>query len=42
MICRWGYREAHEDPRDWRADRSAETPRDLLHAGMLDPAHGIG
>jgi phosphoglycolate phosphatase len=36
----WGYREAHEDPRDWRPDRSAETPRELLLAGMLDSAHG--
>ena len=31
----WGYREAHENPADWRADRIAELPRDLLRAGML-------
>ncbi len=31
----WGYREAHEDPRDWRADASAEFPRDLLKPGLL-------
>jgi len=38
----WGYREAHENPHDWRPDRSAETPRDLLRDGMLGLAHGRG
>jgi phosphoglycolate phosphatase len=36
----WGYREAHENPLDWRPDRFAETPRDLLRAGMLSASHG--
>lgn len=31
----WGYREAHDDPKDWRADVMAETPLDLLAAGVL-------
>ena len=31
----WGYREAHEDPRDWRPDACAATPRDLLTPGLL-------
>ena len=35
----WGYRQAHEDPRDWRPDRCAGMPRDLLRAGMLGSAH---
>ena len=38
----WGYREAHESPVDWRPDRFAETPRDLLRAGMLSASHGRG
>jgi phosphoglycolate phosphatase len=33
----WGYREAHENPHDWRPDRFADTPHDLLSAGMLSP-----
>ena len=35
----WGYRQAHEDPRDWRPDRCAGTPRDLLRTDMLGSAH---
>ena len=31
----WGYRQAHEDPRDWRADAFAELPRDMLRPGTL-------
>jgi N-acetyl-D-muramate 6-phosphate phosphatase len=31
----WGYREAHEDPATWRADRNADLPRDLLAPGVL-------
>ncbi len=31
----WGYREAHEDPRDWRPDAIAETPLGLLAPGVL-------
>jgi phosphoglycolate phosphatase len=31
----WGYREAHEDPSTWRADRYADAPRDLLTDGVL-------
>jgi phosphoglycolate phosphatase len=31
----WGYREAHEDPSDWKPDRSAQEPSDLLRFGML-------
>jgi phosphoglycolate phosphatase len=34
----WGYREAHEDPTTWRADRSAGTPLDLLQPGLLAAA----
>jgi phosphoglycolate phosphatase len=36
----WGYREAHENPLDWRPDRFAETPHDLLRAGMLSASDG--
>ena len=31
----WGYREAHEDPREWRPDAIAETPLGLLAPGVL-------
>jgi len=31
----WGYREAHDDPEDWRADVMAVTPIDLLSVGVL-------
>ena len=31
----WGYRELHESPEDWRPDRIAREPRDLLRPGML-------
>lgn len=31
----WGYREAHDDPNDWRADVMADMPLDLLAAGVL-------
>ncbi|MGH8109193.1 MAG: phosphoglycolate phosphatase [Arenimonas sp.] len=31
----WGYREAHDDPNEWRADVMAEMPLDLLTAGVL-------
>jgi phosphoglycolate phosphatase len=33
----WGYREAHEDPADWRPDAHAAEPRDLLRPGLLAP-----
>ena len=36
----WGYREAHEDPADWRPDASADLPRDLLRPGLLAPGDG--
>lgn len=31
----WGYREAHEHPRDWHPEVIVEQPRDLLAAGVL-------
>ncbi len=31
----WGYREAHDDPKNWRADVMADMPLDLLAAGVL-------
>jgi len=31
----WGYREAHDDPKAWRADVMADMPLDLLAAGVL-------
>jgi phosphoglycolate phosphatase len=31
----WGYREAHEDPRDWNPDAFADNPPDLMRPGML-------
>lgn len=31
----WGYREAHDDPRSWRADVMAEAPLDLLQPAVL-------
>ena len=31
----WGYRQAHEEPALWAADRYADAPRDLIAAGML-------
>lgn len=31
----WGYREAHDDPKDWRADVMADRPLDLLASGVL-------
>ena len=31
----WGYREAHENPADWRPDASVEHPRDMLQSGLL-------
>ena len=34
----WGYREAHEDPLDWNADRNVAEPCGLLDPGVL--AHG--
>lgn len=37
VVALWGYREAHEDPAGWGADRTAATPRDLLRSGMLAP-----
>jgi 2-phosphoglycolate phosphatase len=35
----WGYREAHEDPAQWRADRTVELPAGLLAPGVLCPRH---
>ena len=37
VVALWGYREAHEDPAGWGADRAAATPRDLLRPGALAP-----
>jgi phosphoglycolate phosphatase len=34
----WGYREAHEDPFAWKADRNVAEPAGLLDPGVL--AHG--
>lgn len=31
----WGYRQAHEDPRDWYPDAMAQTPNCLLLPGIL-------
>lgn len=31
----WGYREAHDDPENWKPDVMAQTPLDLLAAGVL-------
>ena len=31
----WGYRQADEDPRDWRPDVLAELPLQLLRPGVL-------
>jgi phosphoglycolate phosphatase len=31
----WGYRQAHEDPREWRPDACAEQPLHLLQRGIL-------
>jgi phosphoglycolate phosphatase len=31
----WGYRQAHEDPRDWQPDVFAEWPRDMQRPGTL-------
>ncbi len=31
----WGYREAHEHPRDWRPDALVESPPGLLAPGVL-------
>ncbi|MEO6171735.1 MAG: phosphoglycolate phosphatase [Arenimonas sp.] len=31
----WGYREAHDDPKNWKPDVMAQTPLDLLAAGVL-------
>ena len=31
----WGYRQAHEDPRDWHPDALVTLPQDLLDVGML-------
>jgi phosphoglycolate phosphatase len=35
----WGYRQAHEDPRAWNADRNVVAPRGMLLPGVLAPAH---
>lgn len=31
----WGYREAHESPADWGAERLADHPGELVSAGLL-------
>ena len=31
----WGYRQDHEDPRNWQADAYAEQPIDMLRPGVL-------
>jgi phosphoglycolate phosphatase len=33
----WGYREAHEDPLAWNADRTVAEPDGLLEPGVLAP-----
>jgi 2-phosphoglycolate phosphatase len=33
----WGYREAHEDPAAWNADRTVAGPEGLLDPGVLAP-----
>jgi phosphoglycolate phosphatase len=35
----WGYREAHEDPLAWNADRAVAAPRGMLVPGVLAPLH---
>jgi 2-phosphoglycolate phosphatase len=36
----WGYREAHEDPRAWNADRNVAEPDGLLAPGVLSAHAG--
>ena len=31
----WGYRQDHEDPRQWQADAYAELPIDMMRPGIL-------
>jgi hypothetical protein len=31
----WGYREAHDDPKDWKADVMANAPLNLLDVGTF-------
>jgi N-acetyl-D-muramate 6-phosphate phosphatase len=31
----WGYREAHDDPKDWQADVMCNMPMDLLQPAVL-------
>ena len=31
----WGYRQDHEDPRQWQADAYAEQPIDMMRPGIL-------
>lgn len=31
----WGYREAHDDPKNWQADVMCNGPMDLLHPTVL-------
>ncbi len=31
----WGYREAHDDPKNWQADAMCNTPLDLLQPEVL-------
>ena len=31
----WGYRQAHEDPHDWKPDTFADLPLDMIRPGTL-------
>ncbi len=31
----WGYREAHDDPKNWQADVMCNMPLDLVNSGVL-------
>ena len=35
VAAMWGYREAHEDPRDWKPDAFADVPLDMIRPGTL-------
>lgn len=35
VAAMWGYREDHDDPKNWKADVMSNSPLDLLEAGTL-------
>ena len=35
VVALWGYREAHENPRDWMPDAFADVPLDMIRPGTL-------